>query len=235
VNKAALHRWQNLTPDGGLRRLKYSFGPGTANTLAIRLEDGTWMVVCPSRGSPAAVFEALTKDGPVSVLLAPNAYHHIGQGAWRQRFPGAVSYAPDGARARLGKKSPDISYVPIADLAKRLPSHVGVFLPDGLKSPDVLLHATAAGKTIWWLGELLPNMTTEDSIWPLRMIAPLFGSGLGYRCNSKPELVYVRDRAAWKRSIRDALEKTPPSTVVPAHGDPVTEDAARRTEEILRD
>jgi hypothetical protein len=102
----ALNRWQNLTSDGSVRWLKYSWGPATANTLAARLEDGTWLVVAPSVGSPSSVLEDLSKDGTVSALIAPNAYHYLGQQAWRLHFPGATSYAPSGGRTRCLLKKP---------------------------------------------------------------------------------------------------------------------------------
>jgi glyoxylase-like metal-dependent hydrolase (beta-lactamase superfamily II) len=39
---------------------------------------------------------------------------------------------------------------------------------------------------------------------------------------------------AWLRSIREEVEKSPPVGVVPAHGDAVVEETARRTSELLR-
>ena len=234
--RATLHAWRSLTADGSVRRLKYSFGPGTANTLAIRLEDGTWLVVSPATGAPPSVLEDLAKDRTVRALLAPNAFHHRGQPAWRRRFPDAVSYAPDGAMPRLAEKSPGVSYRPISELIERVRPRVELFAPLGLKAPDLLVRASVPGDAVWWMGDLFSNGTAADQVWWLRrLVAPLVGSGLGYRRNAKPGLVYVRDRAAWLRSIRDALGSHPPSIVVPAHGDPVSEDAARRTQLLLSD
>lgn len=230
----SLHTWVPLTPEGSVRWLKYSFGPGTANTLAVRQDDSTWLVISPSKGSPPSVFEELEKEGAVTALLAPNAYHHIGQVAWRRRFPQAVSYAPPGARTRPMKKSPDVPYRPTDELAPKLRPQVNIVLPDGQKSLDLLLRVMASGRMIWWLGDLFSNMTVADQVWPLRVVARFLGGGLGYRCNSKPELVYVRDRRAWMRSVREGMDAHPPSIVVPAHGDPVVDDTARRTQELLR-
>jgi hypothetical protein len=92
---------------------------------------------------------------------------------------------------------------------------------------------SVAGTTVWWMGDLFSNTAADDQNWLLRLIAPLAGSGLGYRRNSKPGLIYVRDREAWLRSVTDALEANPPSIVVPAHGSPVLEDTARRTRDLL--
>jgi glyoxylase-like metal-dependent hydrolase (beta-lactamase superfamily II) len=83
------------------------------------------------------------------------------------------------------------------------------------------------------MGDQFSNSSVADQIWPLRFLARFVGGGLGYRCNSKPEMVYVRDRAAWIRSIREALEECAPAIVVPAHGDPVTEDAVVRTRRAI--
>lgn len=231
----ALNRWQSLTSDGSVRWLKYSWGPATANTLAVRLVDGTWLVVAPSAGSPSSVLEDLAKDGAVSALIAPNAYHYLGQQVWRLHFPGATSYAPAGALARLSRKSSSVPYRPVSELIETLHPQVGFLIPEGMKSPDMLIRISIAGSTVWWMGDLFTNCAADDQNWLLRIIAPLAGSGLGYRRNSRPGLVYVRDSKAWLHSITNALDAEPPSIVVPAHGSPIMEDTARRTRHLLKD
>ena len=230
---AHLNKWMPLTAEGGdVQWLKYSFGPGTANSLAAKLSDGTWWVVSPPSGAPASVYDALDQRGGVSALVAPNAYHNGGQRAWRERFPRAVSYAPSGANSRLSKKTPGVEYRPIEELAQKLwPARV--LLPEGMKSPDILLQIPTQAGPIWWMGDQFSNSGVSDQIWLLRWLSRFAGSGLGYRCNSKPELVYVRDRAAWIGSIRAALEEWAPAVVVPAHGDPVTDDALERTRRAI--
>jgi hypothetical protein len=229
---AHLNIWQPLTADGNVRWLKYSFGPGTANSLAVKPQIGGWLVVSPPAGAPASVFETLEQQGDVSALVAPNAYHNLGQPAWRARFPRAVSFAPSGAHARLSKKTPGVPYRPIEELAHQIrPS--SLFLPEGMKTPDILVRIPTNDGFLWWMGDQFSNSSLADQIWPLRLLARFVGSGLGYRCNSKPELVYVRDRAAWIGSIRKALEECPPTIVVPAHGDPVTEEASGRTRRAI--
>jgi hypothetical protein len=228
-----LNRWQTLTSDGSIRWLKYSWGPATANTLAARLQDGTWLVVAPSAGSPMSVLEDLSKDGTVSALIAPNAYHHLGQQAWRLHFPGATSYAPAGALPRLSRKSPAVPYRPASDLIETVHPRVSFLIPEGMKSPDMLIRVSVAGSTVWWMGDLFTNSAREDQNWLLRLIAPLAGSGLGYRRNSRPGMIYVRNPRTWLHSITNALDAEPPSIVVPAHGNPVIEDTARRTRKLL--
>ena len=228
-----LNKWMPLTAeDGGVQWLKYSFGLGTANSLAVKLRDETWLVVSPPSGAPAFVYDALDQQGGVSALVAPNAYHNKGQPAWRARFPRAVSYAPTGARSRLSNKTPGVEYRPIEELVQKL-RPARVLLPDGMKSPDIMLQIPTRAGLIWWMGDQFSNSGVSDQTWLLRLLAGFAGSGLGYRCNSKPELVYVRDRAAWLGSIRAALEELPPAVVVPAHGDPVTDDAVERTRRAI--
>ena len=232
----SLFTWRSLTAGGSVRVLKYTFGPGTANMLAVQLEDGSWLVVSPASGAQPFVLEDLVDGGTVSALVAPNGYHHLGQQQWRERFPEAVSYAPEGALPRLAQKSPGIAYHRLAELAERVGSRVELVIPRGLRAPDLLLRVSVPGDTVWWLGDLFSNSSAADQVWWLRhILAPLAGSGLGYRRNRKPGLVYVRDSAEWLSSLRESVGHHLPSIAVPAHGDPVVEDAAARTERLLAD
>ncbi|MFZ5896757.1 MAG: hypothetical protein ACOY0T_37215 [Myxococcota bacterium] len=233
MNRSDHHRWRSLTPNDDVRWLKYSFGPGSANSLAVRLDDGGWLVVSPAANAPDSVVDELARDGGVTALLAPNAYHHTGQSAWRRRFPSATSYAASAALPRLHRKSPGIDYHPLEELVAMLPRRIQLVVPDGLKQPDVLLRIESGAGRVWWLGELFSNTSSGDQIFLLRLLARLAGSGLGYRRNTRPGLVYVADEKAWLASLRRMLEAHPPAIVVPAHGDPVDENVAARTQALV--
>ena len=43
----------------------------------------------------------------------------------------------------------------------------------------------------------------------------------------------MKDRPAWARSVRAAMEKAPPTAILPGHGAPFKDDPAVRTREIL--
>ncbi len=229
---ADLYIWKPLSEDGHLLWLKYSFGPGTANSLAAKLPDHTWLVISPPSEAPAAVYDLLYQRGGVSALVAPNPYHNRGQAAWRQRFPRSLSYAPSGALPRLSKKTPAIDFRSMDELAQKI-RPLRQLLPKGMKAPDMLFQIPTKVGYVWWMGDQFSNSGRSDQIWLLRLLARFVGSGLGYRVNSKPEFVYVRDRAAWIESIRAALEEMPPSAVLPAHGDPVTERVLERTRRAI--
>lgn len=224
--------WKSLSADGRVLWLKYTFGQGTANSLAAKLRDGSWMVVSPPCDAPSDVHDRLERDGPVRALVAPNHFHNMGQAEWRRRHPDARSYAAPPSFARLTSKTPSVDYRPISELEQLLSPDL-LLVPDGMKTPDVLFRFSAPSGNIWWLGDQVSNNRPADQKLPLRILSGLLGSGPGYRANPKPELVYVADRAAWLRPLREALAEAPPSIVLPAHGDPVSVDAAHRTREIF--
>lgn len=227
------HTWTNLTDDGGVRAIKYSFGPATANTMAVKLDDGTWLVVSPGAKLPAGALDELAKDGDVSALVANNAYHHMGQGAWRARFPKAVSYAAEGSLPRLAKQATAVPFRPLAELTKVLPSRVRCLVPDGMKVPDLMVSVDSPKGAVWFSGDLISNTVKED-VKPLpRLLFALLGGGPGYRLNKVPSMVYVKDKEAWMGSLRRLFEAQPPSVVLPAHGNPLTDDAAVKTRALV--
>lgn len=228
-----LHAWTDLVGDGSIKALKYSFGVATANTLAARLDDGSWMVVSPAMKLPDPLYDALASDGGVSALVAPNAYHHMGQAAWRARFPKAVSYAPEGTLKRLASASKGVAYEPLASLTKILPARVRCVVPEGMKVPDLLVFAGSERGNVLFGGDLISNTVSEEMKPVPRFIFGLLGGGPGYRFNSVPGLVYLRDKAAWKRDVLARVEATPPAVVLPAHGNPVRDDVMAQTRAIL--
>jgi glyoxylase-like metal-dependent hydrolase (beta-lactamase superfamily II) len=182
---------------------------------------------------PPAALDVLAAQGGVSALIAPNAFHHLGQAAWRARFPDAISYAPAGALPRLRKKAPEVPFQPVDELTRKLPPNVAVLQPEGMKAPDLFVRATSGGRTVWFTGDLVSNTTAADIGLPARLIFGLLGGGSGFRFNRVPAIVYVKDRKAWFDSVRAAFEQAPPSVVMPGHGDPVRDDAAARSRAIL--
>ena len=201
--------------------------------MATRLDDGSWLVVSPSSNSPVEVLDTLANDGGVTALVAPSAFHHMGQVAGRGRFPAAVSYAPQGGLKRLASKCPTVPFRPIDELVAKLPSTVGIAQPAGMKAPDLFVRASSGAETVWFTGDILSNTTDEDLSAVPRFIMGLFGGTGGYRYNKVPAFLYVKDRGAFTRSVSEAIEKTPATVVYPAHGDAVTRDVMAQTRTLL--
>lgn len=222
------YAWEALGTGGNVRWLKYWWGPASANTLAYKLQGGSWAVVSPASRAPDRVFDELAALGPIAALIAPNAYHNLGQIDWRARFPGATSFAPRDAIERLSRKTPCVPYVPIEEAGARL-SPAQFLIPDGMKTPDALLSLAIPEGSIWWLGDQFSNNSKDDQIWLFRILSRIVANGPGFFCNPKPGLVYVADKTAWARSMREALILNPPSIALCAHGDPIFENGEGRT------
>lgn len=169
----------------------------------------------------------------MSALVAPNAFHHLGQAAWRARFPDAVSCAPATALPRLASKCAAVPFRPVEELAAKLAGAVSIFEPAGMKAPDLFVRATSGADTVWFTGDILSNTTAEDLSAVPRFIMGLFGGGGGYRYNKLPAFVYVKDAAAFKASVAAAVEAAPATVVYPAHGDAVTENVMAQTRALL--
>ncbi len=227
-----LHKWETLSSDGRAMALTYSFGFGRANTLAAKLDDGTWMVVSPGAGLPDSALDEIAAKGDVSALIAPNAFHHLGQKAWRARFPNAKGYAHAGALERLAKQS-GLGYNPIEELLPRLGNTVHVHSLPGMKAPDLLVDVATADGPVWFGGDLISNTSAEDTAWFPRMVFSLLGGGSGYRFNPVPSMVYLKDKVAWKAAAKAAFAGATPAVVLPAHGAPVRGAEAAGTAAML--
>jgi hypothetical protein len=155
--------WRQLDELGRVLTLKYSWGPAIANALAIQLDTGAFLVVSPPMHPAESVWKELATDGGVAALLAPNAFHYLGQAAWRARFPAATSFAPSGALPRLRKRAGDVPFEPTEALERQLPPSVRLMFPEGQKSPDTMIRIAAGHReTVWWLGDLFSNTTPGE-------------------------------------------------------------------------
>jgi hypothetical protein len=232
MKQAGFYQWKPVTPDGTVLWLKYWWGPASANSLAYKRPDGKWVVVSPASGAPQSVYERLDESGTVAALIAPNAFHNLGQRDWKSRFPKARSYAPEGAIARLRTKSPEISYMVLENAVEEV-RPAQLFIPDGMKTPDALLLIPAPSGPIWWVGDQFSNNAKEDQILPLRIISRIIARGPGFGINPNPTLVYVRDKSLWFRTMQSKLSSNLPSVIICAHGDPIFAEAAKRTKEAF--
>jgi glyoxylase-like metal-dependent hydrolase (beta-lactamase superfamily II) len=102
-----------------------------------------------------------------------------------------------------------------------------------MKAPDIMVRVTAGSDVVWFTGDLLSNTTVEDTKAPLRWIFTLLGGGPGFRFNPVPTMVYIKDKGAWKASVRAAMAAHPPTQIVPAHGVVFKDDPAARAAAIL--
>lgn len=204
--------------DEGVWWREYVFAPGAyATTLVFRAPAGL-VVISPCIGLDDAGYDAIAAHADVIALVANNAAHHMGQAAWRARFPQALPYASPAAIHALRDKVPDIR--PIDTLA--LGESATLDLLDGYSTGDLLLRLRTAAGSLWYTGDLLTNIQRLPGP-PLRWLFTCTGSAPGLRLFRLGVWWTVADRPALRAQVLRLLDQDPPAVIVPGHGPPVRE------------
>lgn len=226
-----LEGWNVIDEKAGVLWREYAFNKNAfATTLVFRGKDGL-AVISPPTGLDDRAFDALREIGEVRALIANNSYHHMGQPAWRARFPDAVSYCPPGAVETLNKKAKGVTFQPLDALA--LPPNVRWDDPPGFKTGEALLSVGTAKGSVWYGGDLLANMPRLPPP-PIKWLFTWTDSAPGYRLFKLATWLLVKDKKALRAWALRRLAEDPPALVVPAHGPPVDAgDVAAQTKTQL--
>ncbi len=219
--------WLPLDTDVGVWLWQYSFGPGPATGMLVRLVNGQLMIVSPPCGMSEAGFKQIEHDGTVSAIVAPCGFHHLGIAEWRARFPGARVFAHPLTTARIKKKSKlDTSdFEPLDDLAPMLPGHVWVATPPGMKIPDTMVRIDTPTGAIWYANDLVFNLARPPGNIFVRALFRITKTAPGFRAGGLPAKLMVKDKRAFRDWWIAELEQHPPRVVVPGHGPPVLDAA----------
>lgn len=226
-----LEGWNVIDEKAGVLWREYVFNRGaTATTLVFRGADGL-VVVSPGMGLDARAYDALREFGDVRALIASNTFHHLGQGAWRARFPDALSYCPPGAVKALEKKVKGVSFRPLGALA--LPENVHWEDPPGFKTGEAIVRVGTARGSVWYSGDLLTNIQKTPGP-PVGWLFSWTGSAPGFRLFRPGVWLLVNDKKALRAWALERLAQEPPAIVVPAHGPAVeTGDVAALAREQI--
>lgn len=81
----------------------WSARKGAARMVVLRLNDESLAIYSPVVGLTDDVQEAIHALGDVRRLIAPNAFHNLGQAEYLDAFPNSRMVAPQRALTRLGK------------------------------------------------------------------------------------------------------------------------------------
>lgn len=212
-----LDGWNVIDEEAGVLWREYAFTKGaTATTMVFRGVDGL-VVVSPGTGLGARDYDALSELGEVRALVANNALHHLGQAAWRSRFPDAESYCPAGAVTTLEKKLAGARYRPLSELV--LPSHVRCDDAPGFKKGETIVSVGTPRGSVWYTGDLLTNMQGVPRP-PLRWLFTATDSAPGFRLFKLAVWLLVKNRKVVRDWSLARVAEDPPSIVVPAHGPP---------------
>jgi hypothetical protein len=213
--------WQVIDAERGVLWREYNFTTGAwATTLVFRGPEGL-VVVSPACGLGPADYDALGPYGEVRALVANNAAHHLGQAAWRERFPEARSYADPRSLERLAQVCPGVAFEAVSalDLGDRASVHALA----GYKSGELLISVALPSGALWYTGDLLTNIQRTPGP-PFSWLFRWSGSAPGFKLFKLGVWRSVRDRPALRRQLEGLLAADPPEIIVPAHGPPVQVD-----------
>src|SRR5690242_6997399 len=151
------HGWRVFARTPPVLIYTYSFGPGTANALAVRGDSGLVVLSAPYHTSPG-VMDDLEPYGAVRALVATNAFHHMGIPEWKRRFPDATVFAPALSIARVKRQTalPDIR--PVAELASLAGSNPQLIDMPHYRTGEVLLRLDCERGLTWYVTDVILNM-----------------------------------------------------------------------------
>lgn len=226
--------WQKLSPTVWI--LEYAFaGSAFSHTFACKLADGSVAVTSPATNVEKSVLDALAELGPVSAIVAPNGFHHLGVAKWREAFPKARVYASKETAARVAKKNPQAgAFDDLAELVGRTGPDVGFVVVPESKAGETWVWAKTDAGYVWFVSDTLANIPRLPPNPFVKLLFWMTKSAPGYRVFHLALGFLVKDKKATLRRFADALAERPPAVVVPAHGPPIDgPDAAERTRAVL--
>jgi hypothetical protein len=199
-------------------RCEYSFGPGTATSIAVRSEAGI-IVVSPPCNAADSVFDELAAIGPVCALVAPNAFHHMGLVSWKARFQNAVLFAPEQSIARVRAKTGLREIRPVNDANAVTGKDIEWIDMPYYRTGEVLVRLRTEHGLAWHVTDAILNFP-ELPLHPIaRLLFRLTGSAPGLKLNRIAPVFMVKDRGALYRWLLEQLESEPPRWLIPSHGD----------------
>jgi len=212
--------WTTLAQEPLVLQREYSFGQGSANTLAIGLPGGKLLLVSPPAGLSAHELQSLSDHGEVIGMLAINGAHYMGLPAWRSAFPAAITYATQKARERILKrcKAPG-QLASIEQLTPMLGDKVSVVAADGCKIGDVLVRVQTERGVLLYAGDFIANLPSLPNNFLFRLMFKLTDSGPGLKVFRIFFKFFAADKAALRDFLIREIESRPPAILVPGHGD----------------
>ncbi|MCK6546660.1 hypothetical protein L6R52_12490 [Myxococcota bacterium] len=220
----------------GVAIIEYSFGKqGTANCFIARMADGKLLVVSPAVRMTDATFTSVAELGEVGAVVAPNGFHHLGVAEWRAKFPRARFYAaPESVKRIRSKNASAGEFEPLSQLTPIVGPDIGLGEVPNTKCGETWVWVKTSTGHVWFVSDMLANIPSLPSNPIAALIFKLTKSAPGYRVFSLALTFMVKDKKATLRAVADEMRRHPPSTVVPAHGAPLSDpDIAARTQSLL--
>jgi hypothetical protein len=216
--------WTTLAEQPLVLLREYSFGTGYANTLAVRLPSGDWLLISPPLHVPGSELEALQAHGRVVAFLAINGAHYMGIPQCLGAFPDARTYATAAASSRIAKKTKHaVQPLPLESLTPLLGDAIRIVPADGCKIGDVLVRIETDKGGVLYAGDFIANIQRLPRNPIFRLMFKLTDSGPGLKVFH----LFFKFFTSSPTQLRDFLIREigafPPSILVPGHGDVVAQ------------
>ena len=192
---APANGWKVFGAHTPLLTCEYSFGPGTATSLAVGGRVGLIVVSPPCRVA-ADVFEALSRHGPVRALVASNAFHHLSLPEWKARFPEALVFAPAQSIARVERQTKIRGIRPLAEASAITGSRLEPVDMPHYKTGEVLVRVASERGLISYVTDVVMNFPKLPRNPIAKIVFGLSGSGPGLKFNNIAPLSIRRNCAA---------------------------------------
>ena len=183
----------------------------------LRLSDNSLCIYSPPSGLKGEDIKEIQKLGDVSVLCAPNHYHHRGLAEHVNLFPNAKLVCSTYAKPRLENQT-GFQFENLNQLTKKLPETVTVLEPEGLKTGEIWLEIKDKDSTLWIVCDAFSSSPSKMDIFygepSMLKTFPNYGVG---------------DRAVYKTWVVKQLSNHPPDVIVPCHGPPARQENLAQT------
>jgi hypothetical protein len=188
------------------------------NMFAIPLPDGGALIHSPTWLGDDRTFARIEAVGTPRVLFAPNHFHHLSLARFRARYPQALAVATRTAMARLNAKG-HRGLSELAAAAPLLPPGAHFLSCEGLRSGEAWLSLVGdRGQRTLLVGDAFFHVGR-----PVTGFAGFFlrrlGTLPGLRIGDTFRWLAVRDRAAYRRWVRDVLSREAPRRLAVSHGE----------------
>ncbi|MBL8610017.1 MAG: hypothetical protein JNL38_21960 [Myxococcales bacterium] len=195
-----------------------------ARCTVLGLDDGTVAVVSPLLfdDDAARAIEAL---GAVSLIVAPNRYHHLFAGQAKARWPAARLVGAPG----LAEKRRDLALEGVLGEAGALPQELEAIVIEGAASVGEVALAHHATRTLVVTDLVFHVLAPEGALtpWILRAVGAhgKLAQGVEWR-------LFTRDRGAAAASVARVLAFEADRLLM-GHGEPVVGDVRARLSAAL--
>lgn len=183
---------------------------GTARTVAFRLADGTLALYSPVAGITDGFRESVAVLGTVSVLIAPNQFHHLGLAEHAEGFAVRTIVAPTDAIPRLVRQT-GLDFAPLEAVADRLSASLALHVTQGAKANEAWLSFPHVGGSGWAVCDAFAAKAAPDDP-PTN--EPIMRGAFAAMCLPKE----LQQRETYKTWARGRIAAERPTLLLPCHG-----------------